>query len=679
MRAPRLLLTAQQVEAAVAHLSQFDRFVIDIETTSVDPRTNSLLWVGLGGPNCVYLIPCGHPKGNVLVPEHKEKTAAFIHYGPDDKRSYTGTGKASMRMIEHTVPAIYASPPEQLYPHQVCELIRPLLFSDRFKLGHNVKFDLQSLAKYYDGVIPPPPYDDTIIVRHVLSEELQEYGLKWLTCEWFGVPKAQRNEFYPALGKHGIEQYGLDEVARYLAKDVRYCWLMFNRFFPLLESRDLLGVYAFEMSVYPVIMRMEQRGFRVDLSKMDTVRKDLERRIHEVEQQCYIMAGDEFSLSNTDAKRWVLFGEDIPEFGKSKRKLHSQNLRVLRRTPKEQKPAVTADVLEWYADRGNKMAEFLGEWAELEKVRGTFIEGLSSFLRPHKNDLPTIHTSYKQHGTVTGRLSSATPNLQQLPRGSTIRDLFVAGAGNLLIVADYDQIELRCAGYLSQDPEMIAVFKRGEDIHRSAAAAMFRLDPADVTSELRQVGKTQNFAVLYGAGPDKIAAVAGCSKTRAEELIKGYFQTFPALEEWKYKELQRARKRGDRANPLHDPPRVVIPPNGRLRRLPDLFELQEDWIRYRAERQAINAIVQGFAANITKLAMLSLEDSLPDDSAMLAQVHDEIVVLAPEGRTAVVLPIVVRTMGDIVHPETGEPILGEIPLVASAATGTSWAAAKAAA
>jgi DNA polymerase-1 len=270
-----------------------------------------------------------------------------------------------------------------------------------------------------------------------------------------------------------------------------------------------------------------------------------------------------------------------------------------------------------------------------------------------------------------------------LPRGSTIRSLFVSGPEHVLIVADYDQVELRCAGYLSGDGNMLKVFSRGEDIHKQAAAAMFNCRLEDVTDDMRAVGKTQNFAVLYGAGPGKIAAVAGCTMDRAEELIEGYFRAFPKLNDWKYWELQQARKRGKRADPQVYPPHVLIPPYGRIRRLPDLFVMEGMvdkegnsilWRKYRAERQAINAIVQGFASYITKLAMKDLDKEVA--WPMLAQVHDEIIFRVAEDEAYKVLPLVQEVMSSILDPRTGEPILGEIPLVASAAIGTSWADAK---
>jgi DNA polymerase I-like protein with 3'-5' exonuclease and polymerase domains len=686
LRVPHVILDEGELHAAVEKLVDEPLFVLDVETAEQhkdhpNPQTNEVTWIGLGGPGQVYLIPLRHPKGVTLVPEHRTKTPAYTLYGPEDPRAYTKTGKPSMAMKDHTVPAVYAKPPKLLNPDMVFAALMPLLFSDRAKLGHNVKFDLQTIAKYYGGVIPPGPYHDTILVRHTLEEELDSYELKLLTCNRYNVPHKERKTYYPDLGRQGVHNFGLNEVAKYLAKDLRYTWLMFHAYMPRLIRKGLKPIYDFEMSLYPILMEVESTGFPVDRSALGNVRKDLEQRIAEVEKQAWIMAGDEFQLSHTESKRWVLFGESskrdrrgnfIPIYGQSKLPLRSQNLKVLARTPVEQVPQVTQAVLEHYADR-NPMARFLLEWSVLEKLRGTFIEGLDGLLVPTK-ELPRIHTSFKQHGTVTGRLSSASPNLQQLPRGSTIRDLFVAGSGNVLIVADYDQIELRCAAYESGDREMARVFREGHDIHAEAAAAMFNLPVEQVTEELRQVGKTQNFGTLYGAAEDKVAAVAGVNKQRAAYFIRRYYQQFSGLLPWKRKVLAQARDRGDPANRILDPPYVTIPPIGRLRRLPDLYN-PEDWKRWRAERQAINALIQGFASYITKLAMISLNQDLrPYPARMVVQVHDEIVVQVAESYIDDVLPVVVGGMDGI--RTNGAPILGKIPLVVSAKVGYTWAEAK---
>ena len=658
---------------------------------------NELRWIGIGAEGLVHLIPCGHPLGPVLKAKHRGKTAAFLYYGADDPRAYTPMTrklhptqrKPSWRMVEHAVEATYEPAPTQLYPHEVMELLQPLMFSDKGKVGHNVKFDLMTVAKYYGGELPPGPYHDTLVLTHVLDEDRQSYDLKSLTGDWFKVPYDKRAAWYPNLGKQGTDNFGLDEVARYLAKDIRYAWLRFTDLLRRLERKGLRQVYDFEMQVYPSIMTMETTGFPIDLSHMNEVRADLEGRIAEVEDEAWKLAGDQFPLSNLDAKRWVLFGEGarknqsgeaIPVYGANKVKLKSQGLRIRSRTEKSDVPQVTSQVLEYYADRGNRMAELLSDWAGLEKLRGTFIEGITGFLNPHPEGLPTIHSSFHLHRTVTGRFSASEPNIHQLPREqkgrTSIRRLFVAGPGRRLIVADYDQIELRCAGFLSGDPEMIQVFIDGRDIHAEAAVAMFRMAAAEVTGELRQVGKTQNFAVLYGAGEQKIALVARCTLERAQELIRSYFARFSQLERWKYRELQLARKRGDRQNPWSDPPRVVIPPFGRLRRLPMLFELDRDYIRFHAERQAINALCQGFAAYITKLAMVELHDTLPKGATMIAQVHDEIIVIADDDVVEEAEQITKRVMEGVLDPTNGTPILGTVPLVVSAATGDSWAEAK---
>ena len=401
----------------------------------------------------------------------------------------------------------------------------------------------------------------------------------------------------------------------------------------------------------------------------------------------YKEAGGEFPLSNTNARRWVMFGEGKPSYptdpqsGRvlSRQALKTQRLRVLGRTPETKVPQITQAVLEYHSDRGNQMAEKLLDWSLPREAPGNLHRGAGhpGSRRGRTVSLPTIHTSFNIHGTKTGRISSSKPNLQNLPRGTVIRDLFVADTGYLLIVADYDQIELRCVAEQSKDPVMTQVFLEGRDIHRQAAAAMYRLTLADVTADLRQVGKTANFATVYGAAEARIAAAAGVSKERGQEFLDRYYSQFAAVKPWKARVLRAARERGDRAD-VTKPPAVVIPPFGRLRRLPDLFEVREEleWKRWRAERQAVNAVIQGFASYITKLAMMRLAEVLaPYPAHMVGQVHDEIILRVRTAAVDDVLPLVVSTMSGICGTD-GQPILGNIPLVVSAETGYTWAEAK---
>jgi DNA polymerase-1 len=697
LRLPHVLTDLREVHTAVEKLLGGDLFCFDVETIETpearaletpNPRTNRISWIGLGAAAQVYVIPLEIQHGITLSPAHKEKRPAFEVYGPDDERSYTpttkhlppGQRKISQRMVEVPVPAVYASPPRTIPIAEVMAALHPLMFSDLGKLGHNVKFDLQTIAKYYGGQIPPGPYHDTIILRHILKEDERNYRLKPLVWDWLRL----KPDRYPELAKATeVHLAGMDEAARYLAKDVRYPWLMFRDFFPRLKRKGLAEVYEFEMSLYPVLMEMEQAGFPVERNNMDKVRRDLEERIHEIEASVWKAAGGQFPMSNTNARRWVMFGEGKPSYPTdpktgqllSRQALKTQGAKVLFRTEKTDTPMLTQAILGLYADRGNKMASDLLDWSLHDKLRGTFIEGLGAMLVPHPDSLPTLHTSFNQHGTATGRLSSSRPNLQNLPRGTLIRDLFVADEEWLLISADYDQIELRVLAHEANERNMIKVFQDRRDIHKEAAAAGMRIDPAAVTPEQRQVGKTLNFATSYGAGPGRIAAVAGVSQREGQAFLERYYAQFPAIQPWKSRVLRAARERGDRAD-VAKPPAVVIPPFGRLRRLPDLYDVHDDGLRKRAERQAVNAVIQGFASYITKLAMLALRTNLePFPAHMVLQVHDEIVVRVRKPWVEEVRPIVTSTMMGI-RGTDGQPILGDIPLVVSAETGYTWADAK---
>jgi DNA polymerase-1 len=630
------------------------------------------------------------------------KTPASILYPDGDPRGLTPLGKPSMRMVEHIKPATYAPPPKQLYPHQVAEIIEPLLFSDRAKVNHHLKFDLESIAKYFGGRIPPGPYHDTLVLQHVIDEGISErsegtYSLKDLSIQYFLEMKTNHKvkekfppkKWYPSLGSQGIERFGMDEIASYLNKDLTYTRYLFTRLWPKLKRLGLTKVYEFEMSLYPVLMDMESAGFPIDLSVMEEVGARLVGQIADIEQQVWKRAGGEFPLSNLTAKRWVLFGEGSPEKAWTHNKgewtnnsdnpaapdLKSEKLEPLARTAKTDMAQLNKALLEHYSKR-NKMASLFMDWSRYEKLRGTFVVGFDKYLSRRDSDLPRLHTSFKQHGTVTGRFSAEKPNLHQIPKDSDIRQLFVAGPGHALIVADYDQIELRCAGYESADPNMLEVFRRGDDVHRKAASVMYDVPLDAVTEEQRAVGKTQNFAIIYGAGVSRIAFVAKCSERRAKKLIDGYYAEFSGLEPWKARVLEAARARCDTTSPTTDPPTIIIPPIGRLRRLPKLMDYYNSGERYRAERQAINALVQGFASYITKLAMLTMHHRISSYPArMVLQVHDEIIVRVEESYAEEVLGIVTESMTGIVNAD-GSPILGEIPLIVSSKIGYSWAEAK---
>jgi DNA polymerase-1 len=498
-------------------------------------------------------------------------------------------------------------------------------------------------------------------MTHVLDENLDRYGLKDLVMDWLRVPPNPkiRSEFYPNLGKLGVHEQPIDQVARYLAKDVWYTLMYYQDHMPLVRKNpDLLRTFEIEMGLYPVLMDMELTGIHIDEDLLRRRGEELDRERAAIAGRIWSICGEQFPISNPTMKRKYLFGP---------KKEGGQGLKPLTFTAKTNTAQLNQSTLEHYAGE-NELAALMLEWTEKDKIIGTFIEGLTEKLIKSR-----LHTSFNQHRTVTGRLSSTSPNLQQIPRGDMIRDAFMADEGHLLVVADYDQVELRCAAYLSNDSEMVRVFRDNLDIHAQAAAAMLDVPLEEVTKEQRQVGKTQNFGTLYGAGPNKIAQVANCSMEQAQEFIGRYFEQFAGLSSWKDAMILAARKTGRRNEPSKIP-YAVVPPFGRRRRLPDLYadEIKD---RARAERQVINSIVQGFAANVMKLAMINLHAEVKDSPiTILLNVHDELVVQAPESMIEEAKVLVVNTMESVTY--NGEPVLGAVPLTAEAGIAKRWSEAK---
>lgn len=653
---PHLVRTRAELEAVLAHVSEHDDFVVDVETTMTGPTTNVVSWVGLSAGRRVYLIPMGHERGVMLTPEYKEKRIP-----PDEERKVLRNGALSAARKSYTVEATFADAGSQLRPDVVFGVLEPLFFSDRIKIGHNVKFDMESIAKYYGGRIPPGPHADTLVMAHVLDENLKQYDLKTLIMNWLRVspnPKV-REQFYPRLGKKGIDLFPIDEVARYLAKDVWYCWLYYKYLHrQLLRDPQLLKVYEVEMEIYPVIMDMEMKGIRIDTEQLAKRGITLKSEQEEITNRIWDICGESYDVTKTERKRHFLFGP---------KDQGCQGLRPITFSPKTHQPQANQAVLEHYAP-SNLLAQALLEWSEHEKLIGTFIDGLQQRLSDER-----LHTSFNQHRTVTGRLSSTNPNLHQIPRGPMLRECFIADPGHKLIVADYDQMEVRIAAYLSQDPEMLRIFSESLDIHTEAAAAMLGISVGEVTPEQRSVGKTQNLGSLYGAGPDKVAEVAGVTNQRAKAFIRAYWIQFAGLAKWKNDVIYIAKKSG-KPGDAKRVPFAEVPPHGRRRRLPELFNIDQKE-RARAERQVVNSIVQGYGAFILKEAMRELQSRIVGTSTyLLLNVHDELLVQAPDDQAEDTRDLVVSIMEGVQY--NGQPAIGNVPLTVKAGIADNWSGAK---
>ena len=655
---PHYISTVEELRTEVARHAQFDSFALDVETDGLHTVTNSVLWIGIASPAGVSIIPIGHPNGYLKVPAHKydEPIPGTARPYKNNPNKFT---KPKTRAVQ--VPAEFYPPPPQLRPDVAFAELRPLLRPDvpRTVIGQNIKFDMMSIAKYYDEDTDKLTYADTIIITHLLNENLIEYGFKSLVCKWLLGPNhdiKKRKAFYPDLGAK-IMTSSFDDVLRYLAMDVYYCWLYWNRYRQKLP-KDLEPALAIEQAVYPVLMDMQRTGILVDEDGLRAAQKEISEQLEQIELDAWAEAGVQFSLTNTHQKRGLLF--DPPSVG-------GQGLQPLSYSKKTNTPQVDRKVLEFYAPT-NALADALLRHSVVDKRR-QFVNGL---LDPDNLVDGRIHTSFNQHRTETGRLSSSGPNLQNVPKESEMRSAFVAPRGSRLIVADYDQIELRCIAMLSGDPEMIRLFKEGEDIHREAAASMLTVPPEDITDEQRQMGKTVNFSVGYGATSQRVAAVTGVSVEQAQVFIDRYYQRFSWLLPWKQDILLSAIARGSREDPLHHPPYVIIPPFGRRRRVLELFD-SERKVRESGQRQAINAVVQGFASYIMKMAMIDLHQEL-QHGRMELQVHDEVVIEVDANYQHSELATVIRVMEGVQFE--GQPVLGEVPLIASAHIGASWKEGK---
>jgi len=293
------------------------------------------------------------------------------------------------------------------------------------------------------------------------------------------------------------------------------------------------------------------------------------------------------------------------------------------------------------------------EWSEMKKLKSTYIEGLLPKLIDNR-----LHPSFHLHRAATGRLASSNPNLQNIPRDSNVRKLFVAAPGESLLVFDYDQIELRVMCMFSHDPKMSKFFIDGTDIHTGTAAVVFQKKPEDVTSEERQIGKGVNFLMGYGGGAKKLALTTGIDEGFAKEIISNYHKQYSGLTRWKNGIINKARQTG-----------YVTTMSGRRRRLPEINS-PDDGLRSQAERQAVNAVVQGSAADICKIAMIDTFEAFKGTGArLLVQVHDELLATCPTDKVDEVIPVMMEGMGH------GRVIEG-IPLRVSGHAAQSWAEAK---
>ncbi len=566
------------LEALVARLQTVEAITLDTETTHTDPMQAELVGIALtDGPGRGYYVPIA---------------------GPD------GTG-------------------EGLPPAQALEVLRPLLEGPTpFKYGHNVKYDLTVLALL--GVHLAPPAFDTMIAEWLLNPASGNLGLKNLAWARLGEEMTPITDLI-GKGKKQItmRQVPVEEAARYACADVDMTHRLVGVLEPELKEKALWSLFTdLEMPLVPVLAAMEMAGVRLDVDLLARMSRELAARLGELERQIHEMVGFPFNVNSTQQLSDVLFVHlKLPATGVRKTKSGHYS--------------TGAGVLEKL--RGlHPVVDLILEHRQLAKLKSTYVDALPRMVNPRTGRL---HTSYNQTGTVTGRISSSAPNLQNIPirseLGRQVRRAFVAEPGWRLVGADYSQIELRIMAHVADDPGLQAAFQRGEDIHASTAAAVLGVALEEVTPEMRRLAKSVNFGLSYGQTAYGLAQTTGLSQEEAEAFIRTYFERFPGVRAYIERTKRQALEQG-----------YVETLLGRRRYFPNLANLRGP-ARGRAEREAINAPIQGTAADIIKIAMVRLHRSLQEQgfqARMILQVHDELILEAPEEEVPTVAPLVREVM-----------------------------------
>lgn len=607
---------------------------------ALDPLRNDVFWIGIATRGRSWAIPMGHPNGEVLVPEERGDGTTVP---PSGHRAILSSGKESVAKAKYFIPAEFTPPPVQLTQEQVFTALEPLFMRDDIvKINHNIKFDCKSVAKYYGGVLPKGRYIDTLVLTHIVNENLNSYSLGSVIDYLFDFDPYHKDG---KLGK-SITTEPFSKACRYVHYDVRWAWLSYKRLMRVITSQSsLLKPLYMDLDLLPILAQMEMNGILVNKRAMSTLGKELELDLNNLLVEMYQYAPPGFNPGSNVHKTNLLF---------NKKRDGGLGLTPKKKTASG-KPSVDDDSLRSLKGH-HPIVDLLMQYSEIRKMKTTYVEGLLPLL--HKGRL---HPQFHLHRTATGRLSSSDPNLQNIPRDGRVRSLFIASPEETLIVADYSQIEMRIMAMYSQDPALLKIFTENIDIHAGTAGVILHKDPADVTSEERNIyGKVPNFLMGYGGGPKRLVEATNgqLSLEEAKFVVDNYNKGYGVLTEWKNAQVRKACRQG-----------YVETMYGRRRRLPDL--VSDDFVaKSKAERQAISAIIQGTASEICKEAMINLAKALdPSECKMLVQVHDELVISVPLSSILTWVPIIESAMGN------GRVING-VSLEVEAHYAGSWSEAK---
>ncbi len=604
----RAILSPAQLAEVAAALAAADRFCFDVETTATDEHRAVLVGLALGwgaGSETNVYIPLVHREGE-------------------------GDGPSLLPL---------ALVQQQIGPY--------LADASKSKLAHNAKYDLIVCRRH--GLPVAGPLIDTMIGQFLLDPSSHNLGLKDLAFRRLGV---EMTPIEALIGK-GRKQITMDQVpvaavAAYAAADVDMTWRLAELILPELKAKGLDDLFwNLEVPLIPVLADMEMAGMLIDPAFLRQMSVELQARLSDLAGEIFADVGYQFNLNSTQQLSDALFGKlALPAAGLQKTASGHYS--------------TAADVLESLRGR-HPVIERLLEHRQLTKLLGTYVNALPQLINPISG---RIHTSFDQAGAETGRISSNNPNLQNIPvrsdLGRKIRKAFVAPDGHYLLAVDYSQVELRILAHISRDSAMLENFAQGLDIHAATASQVYGVPIDRVTSEQRAVAKMMNFATSYGVSAFGLSSRTTLSMDEARQFMKTYFETYPGVRRYLDETIAQAKRQG-----------YVETLLGRRRYFP-LLQIAgqgspasaSQQARAAAERAAVNHPIQGSAADILKIALIRLHRRLIEQgfqARMTLQVHDEIVLQAPEDELPSLVPLVVETMEsayDLLVPLKAEPEIG---------------------
>ncbi len=598
--APHVIVvdTPEKLTALVRELQTASLIAFDTETTSTDQMQARLVGISLSTqPGKGYYLPVGHLQGQQLPLD----TVLHALRGP---------------LTDPNIP----------------------------KIGHNLKYDYVLLARH--GLRVTPLYFDTMIAEWLRDPNSRNLGLKKLAWVRLGAQMAEIKDLI-GRGKKQItmDQVPIEQAAPYAVDDAE----VVVRLQPLLQA-DLENTPAarllhdLEMPLVPVLAQMEMNGIALDSSFLAQMSLELQQRMTEIEQKVFDAVGKRFNLNSTQQLSDALF-----------------NTLGLSPPPGTRKTAsghysTAAGVLDTLR-QAHPVVQWVLEYRELSKLKSTYVDALPQQVNPQTG---RVHTSFNQTGSVTGRIASSDPNLQNIPirteLGRRVRKAFVAAPGHLLLAVDYSQVELRIVAHMANDQAMLAAFRAGQDIHATTAAAIYGVPLDQVTREQRRNAKAVNFGLIYGMSAFGLTRSTELTLAESEDFVEAYFEQFPGVKRYLEEMRRRAAQQG-----------YVETLLGRRRYFPGLKGQANRNIRAREEREAINAPIQGTAADILKIAMLRIPPALRQaglSARMLLQVHDELVFECPQAELVETARLVQSIM------ENAYPL--RVPLLTEARSGPNW-------